>query len=97
MLAVAVIMADAIDTVVQAEVKYALCRQHIDAVSLRQCFERLHPDIPKHEVSLLMREYIRFMTLKLLKNDTGSTPVLSPPKAVDDVWHTHVLVRLKRA
>jgi hypothetical protein len=90
-------MAEVVDTVVQAEVKYALCRQHIDAVSLRQCFERLHPEIKTQEVSLLLREYIRFMALKLLKNDTGSNPVLSPPKAVDDVWHTHVLVRLKRA
>eukprot|EP00953_Heterococcus_sp_UTEX-ZZ885_P005042 3190-Heterococcus_DN1.PRE.2 len=84
-------MAEVVDTVVQAEVKYALCRQHIDAVSLKQCFERLHPEIKTQEVSLLLREYIRFMALKLLKNDTGSNPGLSPPKAVDDVWHTHVL------
>jgi hypothetical protein len=78
--------------VADAEGLHADCREHLDSDRLHLAFVELHPEHAS-QFSVLKREYLRFIVLKLLKKDTGAQSRLSPPVAVDQMWHTHLLVR----
>jgi hypothetical protein len=39
----------------------------------------------------VLREYTRFLAIKLRAGDTGEDPALSPPPLVDEMWHCHIL------
>jgi hypothetical protein len=78
--------------VAEAEGLYAACSERLATDRLQRAFVHLHPEHAS-QFSLMKREYLRFIVLKLLEHDTGAQPTLTPSKAVDDLWHTHVLVR----
>ena len=46
--------------------------------------------IPSEKLTTIMKEYKKFMVLKYLSNDYVAE-LLSPPPAVDLVWHEHIL------
>jgi hypothetical protein len=84
------------DHVRQAERLYGRARQSFESDGaqsgkLPQLFGRLHPHHAQ-QYSLIEREYLRFMALKVLHTDTSVPTQMSPPAAVDLLWHTHVLV-----
>jgi hypothetical protein len=80
------------DIVAEAEGLYAKCREHLATDRLQSAFVHLHPEHAS-QFSLLKREYLRFVVLKLLEKDTAADAKLSPSLAVDKMWHSHVLVR----
>jgi hypothetical protein len=80
------------DIVTEAEALYVVCYEHLVTDRLQRAFTHLYP-AHASQFSLLKREYLRFIVLKLLEKDTGAERKLSPSKAVDDLWHTHMLVR----
>ncbi|KNE54080.1 hypothetical protein AMAG_00080 [Allomyces macrogynus ATCC 38327] len=49
-----------------------------------------HALIPTADINLAIREYRRFLVLKVTHND-GNTVLLSPSSVVDAVWHAHIL------
>ena len=59
---------------------------------LRRAFAALHPEHAPLNIAHLEHEYVRFMVLKCLHQDTDDDTRFSPPPAVDDFWHTHILV-----
>jgi hypothetical protein len=84
-------MADDRDMVAEAEGLYAACCERLATDRLQRAFVHLHPELAD-QFSLVKREYVRFIVLKLLEHDTGAQAMLSPSQAVDKMWHTHVLV-----
>lgn len=81
------------DRITESEELYAAARSGFKSQSsmVRQAFNSLHPELAA-QVALIEREYLRFMVLKVQHKDTDDPARFSPPPAVDDFWHTHVLV-----
>jgi hypothetical protein len=77
--------------VTEAEALHVVCYEHLVTDRLQRAFTHLHP-AHASQFSLLKREYLRFIVLKLLEKDTGAQSKLSPSKTVEDLWQTHMLV-----
>ena len=73
------------DIVAEAETLYAVYREHLVTDSVQRAFVHLHPEHAGH-FSLLKREYLRFIVLKLLEKDTGAQPKLSPSLTAHMCW-----------
>ena len=86
------------DEMIEGEQLYAKARTAfaIGGDTVVKAFKALNPDLAS-KCPLIEREYLRFMALKCQHNDTTAKhpAKLSPPEAVDQLWHAHLLVSLR--
>jgi hypothetical protein len=78
----------------KAEDMYFECKKHFrSAKEIIMVYNAEHSMGSAEATTLVVREYIRFMAMKMLGEDISTDALLSPPAQVDAFWHVHLTVR----
>ncbi|EGG23760.1 hypothetical protein DFA_05895 [Cavenderia fasciculata] len=64
--------------------------EDVDQKRLSNIFFDSHPESEDDIAPLLVKEYLKFITLKVLDQDWDATK-LSPSPLIDQMWHIHIL------